>query len=161
MLKKLVLLALLAACSRASAPISHRDADAPISSAVIFDAQRFGGAWRVAASTARGCAGAEQRWAFDGGGYALSGTSCAATKPARLKGRIDITGPGARFTGSGFGGEPVWLLWVDQDYRVAALGTPSGAFGMILTRPEIARDDLMRAAREVMDFNGYGAGSLN
>lgn len=160
-MKKLIVLLALAACGPRGAAPSHRDLDAPISSAVIFEPARFAGAWQVAASTAQACAGAEQQWVWDGAGYGLAGTSCAGAKPTRLKGRLELTGPGARFTGAGFGGEPVWLLWVDADYRTAALGTPSGAFGMIVTRPDVARADLFKAAVEVMDFNGYRAGSLH
>ncbi|WP_286789544.1 lipocalin family protein, partial [Thioclava sp. UBA3469] len=54
-----------------------------------------------------------------------------------------------------FGGEPIWVLWVDFDYRVAVLGTPSGRWGMILSRQTPPRPDLIKAARDVMDFNGY------
>jgi apolipoprotein D and lipocalin family protein len=47
-----------------------------------------------------------------------------------------------------------WVLWTDADFRVVAIGTPSGAFGWIMTRGP-ARSDLMRAAREILDWNGY------
>ncbi len=47
------------------------------------------------------------------------------------------------------------MLWVDFDYRVAVLGTPSGRWGMILSRQTPPRPDLIKAARDVMDFNGY------
>ena len=54
-----------------------------------------------------------------------------------------------------YGREPIWVLWVDQDYRVAALGTPSGTWAAVLVRPGKGRGDLLTAAREVLDFNGY------
>lgn len=140
----------------APAPQSIRNPEAMISSAALFDAKRFGGAWRVAASSAPGCAGAKQEWRWDGQGYALSGIDCAGRVPGVLEGRATLTGPGARLSAKGgYGEEPIWVLWVDQDYRIAVLGTPSGRWGMVLAREAPARADLMRAARVVLDFNGY------
>lgn len=149
----------LAGCG-AKAPVpqgSIRNPEAMISSAALFDPARFGGTWQVAQSAVRGCGGARQEWRWDGrGGYALSGIDCAGAVPAVLTGQAALTGPGGRILPeTGFGAEPVFVLWVDQDYRVAALGTPSGHWGMVLTRPGMARGDLIGAAREVLDFNGY------
>lgn len=130
-----------------------------MSSIALFDPARLAGAWQVVASGVPGCAGARQDWAPDGpGAYRLSGVDCAGARPATLAARLSVTGPGARMAASGqaFGGVPVWLLWADQDYRVAVLGSPGGDFGMILARPEHgARGDLIAAAREVLAFNGY------
>ena len=152
------LLCLLAACVAPPQPVqSLRDREAMISSAVVFDPARFAGRWHVAASGVPGCAGATQDWVFDGrGAYALSGIDCARARPAYLTGRAVITGPGARFMpDAGFGRAPIWVLWVDQDYRIAVLGTPEGRFGMIVTRELPPRADLMAAAQEVLAFNGY------
>lgn len=148
----------LAACGPepASAPQPLRDPQGWISSAVLFDPVRFAGRWHVAESGVPGCAGAAQDWTWQGGAWTISGTDCAGTRPARAAGRIALTGPGARFTPeSAFGGAPVWVLWVDQDYRVAVLGTPSGQFGMVVSRDLPPRSDLIAAAHEVLDFNGY------
>lgn len=150
----------LAACSprpeTATAPTALRDTKGWISSAVLFDPQRFAGRWHVAESGVPGCAGAAQTWAWDGRGFALSGVDCSGRRPAHLSGRLDLTGPGGRMTPQGaFGGDPVWVLWVDQDYRTAVLGTPSGRFGMVISRDLPARGDLLVAARRVLDFNAY------
>jgi len=154
----LVALALAGCVAKAPepAPPSLRDPKAMISSAALFDAGRFAGTWHVAASATPGCAGAKQEWRWDGRVYALSGIDCSGPVPAVLEGQAALTGPGARFApDKGFGGEPIWLLWVDQDYRVAVLGTPSGYWGMVLSRGLPLRADLATAAREVLDFNGY------
>ncbi|MFT3689070.1 lipocalin [Paenirhodobacter sp.] len=152
----LALAACAAAPERPAAPVVLRNPSGWISSAVLFDPQRFAGRWHVAESGVPGCAGARQDWAWDGRGYVLSGVDCSGGRPARLGGRLDLTGPGGRMTPQGaFGGAPVWVLWVDQDYRTAVLGTPSGRFGMVITRDLPPRGDLMVAARRVLDFNGY------
>ena len=46
-------------------------------------------------------------------------------------------------------------LMSDIDFLVAVLGTPSGRFGMVLSREMPPRSDLIVAARRVLDFNGY------
>ncbi len=53
-----------------------------------------------------------------------------------------------------------WVLWVDESYRTAVVGTPNGRAGWILNRdPEIPADRLA-AAREILDFNGYDLSRL-
>jgi apolipoprotein D and lipocalin family protein len=134
---------------------SLRDPKALISSASLFDSARFGGTWQVVASGMPGCSG-QQNWAWDGvGAYHVTGTACALSAQT-VDERVVLTGPGGRLAArTGFGGEPIFVMWVDQDYRIAALGTPSGRWGMILSRQSPARSDLLKAAREVLDFNGY------
>ncbi|WP_162178875.1 lipocalin family protein [Thioclava atlantica] len=137
-----------------------RSPEARISSAALFEPERFAGDWHVVQSGVAGCSGA-QHWTWDGqGAYQVSGTDCAgAQKP--LDDRVVLTGPGGRLAARrAYEGEPIFVLWVDQDYRIAALGTPSGRWGVILSRQSPARPDLLSAAREVMDFNGYDLARL-
>jgi apolipoprotein D and lipocalin family protein len=81
----------------------------------------------------------------------------------RYDGRADISGPGRlRLAGAdpaGLGAE-WWVLWVDDGYRTLVVGTPSGAFGMILNRTADLPPDRLRAAREVLEWNGYDLGQL-
>ncbi|MDP2064313.1 MAG: lipocalin family protein [Phaeovulum sp.] len=155
-------LLLFALVGCASQTVPRRDPAVRIASVMAFDAARFAGRWQVAASHVPGCAGAEMVWAAQGGGFAISGSDCTGTAPAPLLAEAWLRGPGARIEAAGkaFGGDPVWVLWVDQDYRVAVLGTPSGRWAMILARPGAARGDLMVAAREVLAFNGYDLAQL-
>ncbi len=144
----------LAACTSPAPP--RRDASQRIASVMAFDTARFAGRWQVAASHTPGCAGSEMVWDATAAGYALSGTDCTGTAPAALNAQARLSGPGARITAApAFGGDPVWVLWVDQDYRLAVLATPSGRWAMIVTRPGLARPDLMAAARDVLEFNGF------
>lgn len=155
----LALAAALAACAPAAPP--RRNPGARIASVMAFDAARFAGRWQVAASYTPGCEGAEMVWAAQAGSFALSGFDCSGTAPQPLGAVARQAGPGARIdAGQAFGGDPVWVLWIDQDYRVAVLGTPSGRWAMIVARPGAARDDLLTAAREVLAFNGYDIAQL-
>ena len=154
----LVLAAALAACAP---QLVRRDPDIRIASVMALDAARFAGAWQVVASHTPGCAGAGMGWAETKAGFALSGTDCTGAAPAPLAAVARLVGPGARLAATpAFGGDPVWVLWVDQGYRVAALGTPSGRWAMIVVRPGAARDDLIAAARDVLAFNGYDLAQL-
>lgn len=74
----------------------------------------------------------------------------------RVAGALIPTGPG-RFAVAGM--EDWWVLWVDSDYRTLVIGTPSGRFGFVLDRGEIAPDRLT-AATEIFDFNGYTTTAL-
>ncbi|OCX64695.1 hypothetical protein BFP70_11040 [Thioclava sp. SK-1] len=132
--------------------------DTSISSIVLFSPERFSGDWQVLESATQGCHGAPQHWRWDGTSrFTLSGVDCTGIKPTHLGGVAALTGPGARMMpDTGFGREPIWVLWVDQDYRIAVLGTPSGQFGQIIGRKGIEdRPDLRKAAREILEFNGY------
>ena len=53
-----------------------------------------------------------------------------------------------------------WVLWVDADYRTAAIGTPSGSFGWIIDRAKSGGEDRIKAARDVLGFNGYDLSRL-
>ena len=155
-------LALLGACAPKTPDLpTLRDPGAVISSAALFDPARFAGRWQVALSGVPGCAGGAQDWAWDGtGAFTLAGTDCTGAARA-MTGRAVVTGPGGRLTPTeAFGRAPVFVLWVDQDYRVAVLGTPSGGFAQVLARDLPLRTDLGAAAREVLEFNGYDLSRL-
>ncbi|MEM8774992.1 MAG: lipocalin family protein [Pseudomonadota bacterium] len=49
----------------------------------------------------------------------------------------------------------LWLIWVDSGFRTAAVGTPDGSYGWILDRSVDGGEDRIKAAREVLEFNGY------
>ncbi|MEI4486993.1 lipocalin family protein [Frigidibacter sp. MR17.14] len=160
----------LAACAPKPPPVPPvvRDTRAFIASQALFDPARFAGDWYVVADVpppgrAR-CAITREHWQGGPGGFAVSGVACGPRGPAKLAGVAHVTGPG-RITPGGegrpdWGTEPIWVLWMDADARVAALGTPSGRFGAIVSRQPTARGDLVAAAREAMAFNGYPLAAL-
>ena len=167
MRRALLLAALLAACGR-DAPLppasSFREAGSLIASTTRGGPADMAGEWVVAAafagSTLGGYAvpGAAVRiaagpdgagsWTFDPLGEAFVTLGARATGP----GRYALVGPSL---------SNVWILWVDDDFRTAAVGTPDGTFGWIMDRPGEASPDRARAAREMLDFNGYDVGRLS
>lgn len=135
-----------------------RDPARMIASAALFEPSRFAGTWyQVAAYGAdAACGRLREEWQIGvGGRYQIAGTTCARGSLYSFATEGALTGPG-RIT-RGEHGQPaeLWVLWVDADYRIAAIGTPSGGFGRILSRDPVPRADLFTAAREVLDFNGY------
>lgn len=149
-------LALLAGCA---APVAgNRDAGTMIASSALFDPSRFVDVWHVveAYGAESGCGPLAETWApVAPGRFRVTGTSCGPNGSRAFVADARLTGPG-RFTMEGsFGLREVWILWVDGDYRVAALGSPSGDVGRIVARSPTPRADLLAAAREAMDFNGY------
>ena len=149
----------LAACGGAKAPDpaagpAFRDTSAPIASSLRGAASDLNGDWLVAAAYPGGPVRAGERMTLEldaGGGVArITGGGAARLLPVVAQGR-------GRFEA---GGAPWWLLWADDGFRTAAFGAPDGAHGWIMHRPGQAAADRARAAREMLDFNGYDTGAL-
>jgi len=145
-------LAALAACAPVPEPASYRDATTPITSVALFDAAQFAGHWQVVASFKT------EICAYDV--VVATADQLDLAERACLGGTAhsvaQITGPG-RFTPKGglHKGVEHWVMWVDQTYRTAAIGTVGGEFGMILNRDPDIPADRMQAAHEILDWNGY------
>lgn len=148
-----------------------RDPLAPIASTTRFDADRFAGEWHVVARVATADdeqARAPERFSFAPGGEgALSvrhrhercnDFECIGLdeqKPAR------VSGPGRITMDLGHGAEELWVLWVDADFRTAAIGTPSGRFGWVMEKGARAPGrDRFVAATEILDWVGYDLSRL-
>lgn len=169
MRRLLPLLLLLAACGREPPPApppsaSFRDASAPIASTTRGGPADLAGEWVVAEAFPGGpfglSRGGTARLAMDASGTG-TWTLTGADGTARA---LPVTSPApGRYRAAGLGGETwadLWVLWVDDDFRTAAVGTPDGAFGWVMDRPGAASPDRARAAREMLDFNGYDLGRL-
>jgi apolipoprotein D and lipocalin family protein len=160
-MRRLAFLALLAvvACGRsepeapAAAP-SFRDRGMPIGSVVRGGMGDLAGDWVISQS-------------FPGVAFAAPDThvmvadGTGATALLRFEGLggvrdllVAMTAPG-RLAPQGEEGPELWVLWVDDDFRTAAIGTPDGSFGWIMDRPGRASADRTAAAREVLDWSGY------
>lgn len=150
----------LAGCG--AAPV-YRDASAPISSAAAFDPVRYQGTWyevaRFPVSFQEGCEGVTATYGLRPDGALSVVNTCRDGSTERsVEGSARITGPGrldVKFNSVPFISAPYWVLWVDEDYRTAVVGVPSGRAGWVLNRDPVIPDDRWRAALEVLDFNGY------
>lgn len=176
-MRRLALLFLLAACAKPlpDEPVGglfevYRDRTVPIGSAALFAPERYVGTWyevaRYPVPFEAGCVGVTAEYAkLDDGGLSVKNTCRNPDGSVRstIEGRADIVGPGrlkVAFPQIPFGAADYWVLWVDEGYRTAVVGAPNGRSGWILNRePKIPRDRL-KAAREVLDFNGYDLGRL-
>ncbi len=54
----------------------------------------------------------------------------------------------------------LWLIWIDDSGRTAAFGEPAGGYAWVLDRSATGGADRIRAAREILEFNGYDAGQI-
>lgn len=173
----LAALALLAACS---APVSegdngglfevYRDTNAPISSAALFDAQRYTGLWyeiaRYPVPFEKGCIGVTAEYQLTGPQSISVKNICRNTDGAiisEIEGSAEIVGPGqlkVRFPSVPFGAADYWVLWVDEGYRTAVVGAPNGRSGWILNRDPVIPADRLAAAQSVLEFNGYDLSRL-
>ncbi len=155
--------ALLAGCA-AVAP-TYRDSSVPITSIAAFQPARYAGRWyevaRFPVLFEAGCAATTADYTLLTDGSLKVVNTCRAGAPdgpeRRIEGRAVPSGPGrfdVRFDGLPFVG-PYWVLWVDEGYRTAVVGVPSGRAGWILNRDPQIPQDRLRAALSILDWNGY------
>lgn len=134
-----------------------------MSSAAAFDPAGFADVWHVAAVLGADpvCGPLAETWTLTGAGrYRVTGTTCGPSGARAFATEAEVTGPGRIARPMPGGGEVLWVLWTDADYRIAVIGTPSRRFARILSRVPEVRPDLMQAARDVLRFNGYDPAGL-
>jgi apolipoprotein D and lipocalin family protein len=154
----LLALVLMTACAAPPPPVQgFRDAAAPFASTQRFETGQFLGDWvQVAAFAAPGQAVSAERHLYR---RATTGQIVADVTGADgvVQRRVyELTGPGRlRPVGLAEGDEALWVLWVDEGFRTAVLGTPSGSQAFILDRSASPAPDRLRAAREILEWYGY------
>ncbi len=164
------MLALMLALAGCTASHSYRDIDAPISSKAFFEPARYAGRWhevaRFPVPFQKDCARATADYDLQSDGSLSVLNICRnsdGSERSRITGNADIVGPGRlalRFDGVPFVVADYWVLWTDESCRTAVIGSPNGTSGWILNRdPEIPADRL-RAARDILEFNGYDISQL-
>ncbi|MEH6521642.1 lipocalin [Sulfitobacter sp.] len=164
------LLALGACVAQPPAPVpvdpSYRDQNALIGVTSRFDADKFSGLWYVRAGfdptisrmafrmidTPKGHSMRLGVFVCDGGGVCGDyAEDLPATKNG--KGRYSVKMPNGQT-------REFWVLWVDEGFRTAVLGNKQGDFGWIVDRSTTGGADRIKAAREILDFNGYNVSLL-
>jgi len=137
----------------------YRDPGAGISSTTRFDLARMAGDWRVVerfGDPADPNARQPERYVFGGDTVTRHWWTC--NDWAKTPNCVDleevfpvtVTGPGR----IEIAGRALWVLWVDDGFRTAAIGHPSGGYGWIMERGPGAVDR-RNAAREILAWAGY------
>ena len=147
----------LAACGSA-----YRDQSVGLSSMAVFDPAKYAGLWYEVAAFPTpfqaGCSDTTAEYTtLDDGSLAVKNTCQKDGALSVIKGRAQVVGPGrlsVRLDGVPITA-PYWVLWVDEGYRTAVVGVPSGRAGWILNRTPDIPPDRLEAAMEVLAFNGY------
>lgn len=150
----------LAACDVQSPPsgvseIPFRNPTAPIGGTTRFDAMRFAGVWHVVASFGPPDPAAPT-FLVEGAprGVVARDRACETCPPVIY----DVAAPGVLKPVEG--GETLVVMWVDADFRTAALGTASGSRGAILDRVPGGSADRVTAARQILSFYGWDLSRL-
>jgi apolipoprotein D and lipocalin family protein len=151
---------LLAACEPAQNDVvlktvpTFRDPTVNIGVTTRFDPARFAGDWTVVAR-------------FAETGKTPARDTIAVTFDRARSQFVLLSKDGAqRFGYEGRAvlqpksGEPLVVMWIDEGFRTAALGTPSGRIGYILDRNKTPSADRFKAAREILTFYGWDISHL-
>lgn len=156
-----VLLLAVAACSKPPAPeVLLRDPKVPVRSIAGFDPARIRGEWVQAAALAApgtSCTSGRLSIRPEGAALRMEGDLCLGGRMERISSRATPSGPG-RMQLSGQSAD-WWVIWADWDMRTLVLADPKGSFAVILDRGRIS-PDRMKAARDLLDFNGYAVSAL-
>jgi apolipoprotein D and lipocalin family protein len=158
---------LLAACAAAPAKVQGFRAKGPIYSNAVMDMAQVAGRWTQAATFASGgkpgCAAGGAEISSTPTGLTIATRLCLNGAEVSYAGPLAVTGPG-RATPTGAARAPLdrewWVLWADVDLRTLVIGTPDGSFGFILNRGGPLPQDRLKAAREILDWNGYDTARL-
>lgn len=162
-LAALLALGILAACAGGQV---YRDRSVPIASVATLDVERYAGLWyevaRFPVPFQEGCVATTAEYTLRPDG-ALGVLNACRDETfdgplRRIEGEARVVGPGrlsVSFDSVPFVNAPYWVLWVDDGYRTAVVGTPSGRAGWILNRDPQIPEDRLEAARQILAFNGY------
>ncbi|MEM6386175.1 MAG: lipocalin family protein [Pseudomonadota bacterium] len=154
---------LLTACAGSS----YRDPAVNITSMAVFEPERYAGLWYEVASFPTpfqsGCTDTQADYGLaPDGGLTVRNACLRNGALSVIEGTASVVGPGrlkVRLDGVPFAAD-YWVLWVDEGYRTAVIGTPSGRAGWILNRSPSIPADRLAAAEEVLRFNGYDVGQM-
>lgn len=143
----------------------YRDTSVPIASKALFEPAKYLGTWyevaRYPVPFEAGCVGVTAEYgALPDGVISVKNTCRNSDGSVRsvIEGTATVVGPGrlkVAFPSVPFGAADYWVLWTDETYRTAVVGAPNGRSGWILNRDPVIPADRLKAAREVLDFNGY------
>ena len=85
-----------------------------------------------------------RRFAVEAGALALSSPAGTARIRDDGNGRLSVSGPPGDLR----------VLWADADDRTLVLARPDGGYAVVLNRTPTIAPDRLRAAREILAWNG-------
>ena len=138
-----------------------------MTSMAAFEPEKYAGLWYEIASYPTffqaGCSHTTAEYGMGEAGALTVRNSCRKGEVTEvIEGSASISGPGRLSVR--LEGVPVaaayWVLWVDEGYRTAVVGVPSGRAGWILNRTPDIPPDRLAAARRILEFNGYNLSAL-
>lgn len=129
LVQALLAMSLVAVAGCTNHPDGYRDTRAPIGATTRFDAEQFSGQWIIAASfTQRRKKPVAFTQVQEGARLQLT-----TDEIPRIAGFYSEGVPGELIPLNA-GNETLVVLWVDDDFRTAAIGTISGSLGLVLDR---------------------------
>jgi len=129
--------------------LTYRNPTATLAGTTRFDAERFTGNWQ-----ARSCIGPCAATT----NYRVSQTGAFVASAAGATQTYLVDGPGILRAAED--PEVLVVMWVDDGFRTAAIGTASGDMAAIISREATGGADRIAAAREILDFNGWDTAQL-
>jgi apolipoprotein D and lipocalin family protein len=140
----------------------YRDPSAPIGVTSRFDADRMAGAWVVRGRMPPDAAlGTVSFVALDATPI-METIDASGTEPRKTVWHGEQRQPGRYefVTDDGSSRRDVVVIWVDEGHRTAAIGDPAGRFAWVLDRQPAGGTDRIRAARQILEFNGFDLGEM-
>lgn len=162
----LPLLLVLVACGTV-----YRDTGVQLMARSDFEADRYLGLWyeiaRYPVFFQEGCTATTAQYAASGPNRISVVNTCRIGAPdgpvEQVTGQADIVGPGrlkVSFENVPFVRGDYVVLWVDEAYKTAVVGVPSGKAGWILARSPAISQTARDAAETVLRSNGYDPDTL-
>jgi apolipoprotein D and lipocalin family protein len=147
----------LTACAAPPSVERFRDTDVTLAGSTRFEPQAFAGKWVVRAQFDGAVQPKTVSFSYDGAQTRMQTQS--QTKSLQWQGPLERFG--RMRLKSGAQEMDVVVLWVDEGFRTASIGTPDGSFGWIIDRAARGGADRIKAAGEILAFNGYDVTRLN
>lgn len=144
----------VASCAQQD-PVSFRKPDAPIGATTRFDALGFAGSWVLYASFTPLPADPVVITVAP----EVAHVRITSNAIPQVAGLYQEGAPGELIPLTR-GRDTLVVMWVDEDFETAVIGTASGSFGAILDRDGALLPDRATAAREVFEFYGWDVARL-
>lgn len=143
----------LAGCSAEDG--SYRNQSAPIGATTRFSAEEFSGNWIVASSfQQRRKAAITVTYTPEDGQLVVTSDGFPEIAGVYREGATGELIPVSDAQ------ERLVVMWVDDDFRTAAVGTVSGSLGVVLDRDGDVSTDRATAARDILGFYGWDTNQL-